>query len=248
MVMGEYASMSAIHAVFPEFVPRPVAWGTYAAVSNTYFFLCEYRDMLQDMPDSSEFAPLLAKLHRASKSPTGKFGFHMTTYAGNLPQMVEWEDSWEVFFSKSMRYALDLEIERKGQSDELDALADVLFAKVIPRLLRPLESDGRSVKPTLVHGDLWYANSGIDMNNGQPLVFDACCFYAHNECEIYVPVPIVTFVFIYSPAYPSFADEFGQWRPPCNRFGDEYIKAYIEQYPRSQPQEDFYGRLDLYRL
>jgi fructosamine-3-kinase len=29
-----------------------------------------------------------------SESPTGKFGFHVNTYAGNLPQMVEWESSW----------------------------------------------------------------------------------------------------------------------------------------------------------
>lgn len=81
-----------------------------------------------------------------------------------------------------MRQALDLEIERKGPSEELDVLSQALFGKVIPRLLRPLESEGRTVKPSLVHGDLWYANSGNDVDTGQPLVFDACCFYAHNEC------------------------------------------------------------------
>lgn len=245
MVMGEYASMTAIYAVLPEFIPRPLAWGTYTAVPNTYFFLCEYRDMLEDMPDSLEFTSLLGRLHHGSRSPTGKFGFHMTTYAGNLPQLVEWEDSWEVFFSKSMRHALDLEIERKGKSDELDMLSEVLFAKVIPRLLRPLETDGRSVTPTLVHGDLWYANSGVDMNSGQLLVFDACCFYAHYECKH----PLL------SPGFrnhlltkPFLADEFGQWRPPCNRFGDDYVKAYFDKYRKSQPLEDFYARLDLYRL
>lgn len=63
-----------------------------------------------------------------------------------------------------------------------DILVPVLFDKVIPRLLRPLESEGRSVKPSLVHGDLWYANSGIDMATYESLVFDACSFYAHNEC------------------------------------------------------------------
>lgn len=122
-------------------------------------------------------------MHQKSISPNGKFGFHTTTYAGNLPQYVKWEDSWETFFAKSMRHALDLEIERKGQSEELDVLCHVLFEKVIPRLLRPLESDGRKVKPSLVHGDLWHANSGVDSKTNQPLVFDACCFYAHNECK-----------------------------------------------------------------
>lgn len=139
--------------------------------------------MTGDMPDFHKFAALLSALHMNSQSPNGKFGFHITTYAGNLPQYVAWEDRWESFFAKSMRQALELEIERKGPSEELDVLSRALFEKVIPRLLRPLESDGRSVKPSLVHGDLWYANAGVDIENDQPLVFDACCFFAHNECK-----------------------------------------------------------------
>lgn len=182
MVLSEFESMSSLYNVLPEFVPKPKAWGTYTTIPDTHFFLCEFRDMTDDMPDPHKFGALLSALHQKSVSPTGKFGFHVTTCAGNLPQAVEWEDSWETFFAKSMRQALDLEIERKGPSEELDALSHVLFSKVIPRLLRPLESDGRTVKPSLVHGDLWYANSGNDIDTGQPLVFDACCFYAHNEC------------------------------------------------------------------
>ncbi|KAJ5361834.1 hypothetical protein N7541_002678 [Penicillium brevicompactum] len=216
--------MSAIHQLVPEFVPTPIACGTLTAVPDTHFFLCEFRGMKNEMPDPHQFGALLSAMHERSISPNGKFGFHTTTYAGNLPQYVEWEDSWETFFAKSMRHALDLEIERKGQSQELEDLCHVLFEKVIPRLLRPLESDGRKVKPSLVHGDLWHANSGVDSKTNQPLVFDACCFYAHNEYE------------------------FGQWRPACNKFGNEYVTTYNKLSPISPPQEDFEGRLDLYRL
>lgn len=182
MTKGEFHSMSAIYGVIPEFVPKPIACGTYETIPDTHFFLCEFREMTEDMPDPDEFASRLSKMHQKSVSPTGNFGFHITTYAGNLPQYVAWEDSWETFFAKSMRKALDLEIAVKGTSDELEVLSQALFEKVIPRLLRPLESDGRTVKPSLVHGDLWYANAGIDVENDQPLVFDACCFFAHNEC------------------------------------------------------------------
>ena len=137
------------------------------------------------MPGPDAFGRRLAALHRESKSPNGKFGFHVTTYNGNLPQVHAWEDSWEVYFAKSIRLALDLERTAKGPNPEFDSLLPVLFDKVIPRLLRPLESDGRSVKPSLVHGDLWYANTGVDAHTGEPLVFDACCFYAHNECRFH---------------------------------------------------------------
>ncbi|KAJ3532678.1 hypothetical protein NM208_g8331 [Fusarium decemcellulare] len=224
MAQAEFQSMNAIHNVVPEFVPKPIASGTYETIPDIYFFLCEFREMTDDMPDPHKFATLLSKLHQKSVSPTGKFGFHVTTYAGNLPQFTAWEDSWETFFAKSMRQALDLEIERKGPSEELDVLSSALFETVIPRLLRPLESDGRTVKPSLVHGDLWYANAGIDIDSEQPLVFDACCFFAHNEYE------------------------FGQWRPACNRFGDQYIASYNTLTEISEPREDFEGRLDLYRL
>lgn len=43
-------------------------------------------------------------------------------------------------------------------------------------------------------------------------------------------------------------DEFGQWRPACNKFGPEYIDAYKSFVNVSEPKEDFEGRLDLYRL
>lgn len=183
MTRSEFESASAIHNVLPEFVPRPIACGTYISIPDAQFFRCEFRKMAPNMPDPTKFGALLSRLHRKSESPNGKFGFHTTTYAGNLPQFVAWERSWEVFFAKSLRHALDLEIERKGPSEELDVLSRTLFERVIPRLLRPLESNGRTVKPSLVHEDLWYANAGIDIDNDQALVFDGCCFYAHNECK-----------------------------------------------------------------
>jgi fructosamine-3-kinase len=184
MVHGEFESMKAIYTLLPDFVPKPIAWGTYNNIPDMHFLLCEYREMTEEMPDPHKFAARLATLHQKSISPTGKFGFHMTTYSGNLPQMNDWEESWEVFFAKSMRMALELEVKAKGPHPELDNLVSIIFDKVIPRLLRPLETDGRSVKPSLVHGDLWYANSGLDVETGESLVFDACCFYAHNECKL----------------------------------------------------------------
>lgn len=187
MVKAEYESMKAIWSVSPDFAPEPIAFGAYKTIPDTHFFLCEFRELTDELPEPEEFTARLAALHQNSKSPTGKFGFHTPTYPGNLPQYVEWEDSWEAFFSKSLRQAMDFEIKAKGHDDELDRMLPIVFDRVIPRLLRPLESDGRSIKPSLVHGDLWYANSGIDAENGGSLIFDACCFYAHNECQLVMP-------------------------------------------------------------
>ncbi|KAI1293891.1 Fructosamine kinase-domain-containing protein [Xylaria venustula] len=211
MTRSEFESMSSIHKLRPDFAPKPIAYGTYETVPDTHFFLCEFRAMSETMPDPHKFCSRLAALHQGSQSPNGKL-------------MTEWESSWQTFFTKNLRRALDLELAARGPDTEFDELLPILFDTVIPRLLGPLENEGRSVKPCLVHGDLWYANSGIDESTGESLIFDACCFYAHNEYE------------------------FGQWRPTCNRFGAEYLNAYHDYFPISAPEEDYDGRLDLYKL
>ena len=177
----EFESMKATFTLLPNFAAKPIAWRMYRTILDTHFFLCQYREMIDEMPDPQKFAARLAAVHQNSKSPNGKFGFHVTTYSGNLPQMNEWEESWETYITKSIKWALKLEVEAEGPDPKLNVLVLILSDKVIPRLLRPLENEGRSVKPSLVHGDLWYANSGIDVDTGESLVFDACCFYAHNE-------------------------------------------------------------------
>ena len=117
-------------------------------------------------------------------APDGRFGFHCTTYNGNLPQDNTWSDSWEAFFENGLRHVLKVREERAGLSAELDALLPALFEKVIPRLLRPLESNDRKVQPSLVHGDLWCGNVAVDSSTGYPIVFDPASFYAHNECKL----------------------------------------------------------------
>jgi hypothetical protein len=62
-------------------------------------------------------------------------------------------------------------------------LREGIMEKVIPRLLRPLETDGNQIQPCLVHGDLWDGNTSVDGATGKPLIFDACSSYAHHECE-----------------------------------------------------------------
>jgi len=246
MMHGEFESMKAIYTLLPDIAPMPIAWGTYETIPDTHFFLCEYREMIDEMPNPHKFTARLAALHQNSKSPNGKFGFHITTYSGNLSQMNEWEESWETYFTKSMSWALKLELEAKEPDPEFDALVPILFDKVIPRLLRPLESEGRSVKPSLVHGDLWYANSGIDVETGECLIFDAYCFYAHNECTLndHPGQTELTRLTLYT----LNEDEFGQWRPICNKFGAEYLAAYHSYVQISPPEEDYDGRLDLYKL
>ena len=150
MVEGEFAFVTAIWSLLPAFAPKPIGWRSYETVPDTHFFLCEYREMTDELPDIQKYTACLAALHQNSRSPTGKFGFHVTTFNGNLSLNNEWETSWEAFFAKSMKHALAFEVAARGPEPEVDKLSSILFDTIIPRLLRPLESDGRSVKPSLV--------------------------------------------------------------------------------------------------
>jgi protein-ribulosamine 3-kinase len=78
---------------------------------------------------------------------------------------------------------LDINVERGGPWEEMEELRASMIEKVIPRLLRPLEMNGRSVKPALIHGDLWCGNTAVDVQTDRPLIFDPASFYAHNECK-----------------------------------------------------------------
>jgi fructosamine-3-kinase len=59
-----------------------------------------------------------------------------------------------------------------------------MVEKVIPRLLRPLETGGDDIKPRLVHGNLWDGNARSNIMTDKPIIYDASSMYAHNECTL----------------------------------------------------------------
>ncbi len=57
------------------------------ATPDVHFYLCEFVDMGCELPSSTAWAAAVSELHSASlgKSPTGEFGFHVTTHLGDVP-------------------------------------------------------------------------------------------------------------------------------------------------------------------
>lgn len=156
MFQGEFEGMSAINQTMPDFSPKPIAWGRCEDTADLFFFLSTFVEMTEgDLPDPKEFCANLAKMHRESVSPTGQFGFHVTTCNGNIPQNNTWNPSWEIFFSDGLRHMLALDLKANGEQPELVEAMQPIFDHVVPRLLRPLEQGPNRIRPALVHGDLW---------------------------------------------------------------------------------------------
>ncbi|KAL8792669.1 MAG: hypothetical protein Q9195_004729 [Heterodermia aff. obscurata] len=180
---GEYESTLAIHSIQSEFIPKPIAHGSFDKIPDTHYYICKFYELLEELPEPPEFCERVAALHSNSTSPNGKFGFHVVTYNGDLPQENGYTDTWEECFTNGFHHMIKLNLERGGPWKEIETLQSDMVLKVIPRLLRPLETNGRSVKPSLVHGDLWCGNTAVDTATDLPLIYDPSSFYAHNECN-----------------------------------------------------------------
>ncbi|KAL9116942.1 MAG: hypothetical protein Q9187_006527, partial [Circinaria calcarea] len=220
MMEGEFWAMTELYNTMSTLVPKPIAQGKFKRESpETYFFLCEFIDMSDQVPDPDRLCARVAELHRVSKSPTGKFGFHVRTCNGRTPQATEWNSSWTVFFTNFISHVMRLDFETNGPWEELQEVEGKIISHVIPRLIGALEADGRSVKPCLIHADLWEGNTGTSYETGEIFLFDAGSYYAHNEMEI------------------------GDWRCPYNKINSEiYTKTYLRNYGMSEPTGEWDDR------
>ena len=226
MMEGEFAAMTELYNTMPSFVPKPLGRGKYRSrVARTFFFLSEFIDMKGGLPGPDKLCARLAALHRNSVSPTGKFGFHIRTCQGRTPQATEWESSWTTFFTKSMAYMMDLDFATNGQWEDLERVEKRTLSHVIPRLIGVLEKDGRSIKPCLIHADLWEGNMGTSRETGEVYVFDSGSYYAHNEMEI------------------------GGWRCPYNEISDKvYTETYFRLYGMGDFPDEWEDRSRLYSV
>ncbi|PYI04812.1 hypothetical protein BO78DRAFT_408816 [Aspergillus sclerotiicarbonarius CBS 121057] len=120
----EFESTSAIHAIVGDFIPQPMGW---------------------ELPEPAGFCEKIALLHSKNKS-----GFHVATYNGDLPQDNGYADTWEELFTKGSKHMINMNIQRGGPWVEMEGLDATMIEKVIPRLLRPMETARRSITPSLV--------------------------------------------------------------------------------------------------
>jgi len=225
MCEGEYESLKAIYAISPSFVPQPYAWGKLEGADETYFLLAAFRDVGEQPADPVKLAAGLADMHQRSVSPTGKFGFHFSTCHARIAQAVDtWEDSWCTLYARHLGHVMEL-AKPILNWPEFDVVCDLTLQKVVPRLLLPLQAEGRVLKPCLIHGDCWDGNTAMDAKTGEAFVFDVCSFYGHNEYDT------------------------GNWRAPRHRLSSKaYIRAYKRNFPVSEPVEDWDARNLLYSL
>ena len=228
LTKGDFHSASAIYNVVPALLPRAAGWGEYHdGGSQVYFFLGDFHDLdFTIAPDPVKLTAQIAELHQRGTSSSGMFGFPVPTVCGRMERTVTWEKSWARSFTHQLRDVIKYDNETNGPWPEYDAACKQLIDVVIPRLLGALQSDGRTITPALIHGDLWERNVGIDKITGNVVVFDPGSTYAHNEME------------------------FGTWRCSWATYfkTPTYMQHYKDLVKPSEPVEEWDDRNRLYSI
>ena len=143
---------------------------------------------------------------------------------GKIPNDNTWQTAWEAWFQQAVRRMFEVEEKALGKDPKLGSLKKVLHEKVIPRLLRPLETEGRSIQPCLIHSDIWPGNTTLDSDTQEVIIFDSCAYWGHNEADL------------------------GTWRASRYKLGQPFIKEYQKVMDKSEPQADWDDRNALYAI
>ncbi|KAI1323762.1 Fructosamine/Ketosamine-3-kinase [Xylariaceae sp. FL0255] len=223
-VNGEFRSMCEIYNTLPAIAPKPRGYGE-CQEKGKYFFVCDFLNISHDLPDPVRLGKTLSELHLKSQSPNGKFGFYCTTFDGEKPLNTTWDENWTRFFSRLINDVYQQEKDINGHWKPLEDAMQIAVEQLIPRLLDPLTAHGLTIKPCLIHGDLWESNIGTDNVTGEIYIYDACCYYAHHEKEIAI------------------------WRVAHHKMTDDkYRNEYFKHFPLSEPIEEADDRSRLYAV
>jgi len=175
MFKGEMASLKEIEATQTIKVPHPIAV-TDNPEGPGSIFIMEYLNMSY-LTNQAALGTALAKLHISNREKEktsdyiDKFGFHVQTCCGFLPQGNSWQSNWVSFYTSKLEEQVNL-----ANDKELNNLWSRLKSKIGDYF------EGLTIQPSLLHGDLWSGNAS--QCKDQPVIFDAASFYGHDEYDL----------------------------------------------------------------
>jgi fructosamine-3-kinase len=151
-------------------IPEVIAFKT---VKNIEILLMEWIDM-QNF-DQKNLGKGLGEMHLNSTESNPKiFGYPIEGFIGLTNQKKGWENNWIDCFL-NLRIIPQLSILKSNFLDK----------ETLDKVKEKIRSELLNHKPinTLIHGDLWSGNVGID-KNCRGVIFDPASWWADNEVDI----------------------------------------------------------------
>lgn len=189
-------------------VPQPIAWGD---AQGRAFLVLEYIDLQPLNPDATaSLGEGIAELHGIVADT---HGWDRDNRIGATPQRNARTGHWSMFWRENrLGYQLELAAGRGHQR----------LARAGERLMNrlPARLELHCPEASLLHGDLWSGNAGMDAT-GRPVTFDPASYHGDRETDL------------------AMAELFGGFSP-----------LFFEAYRSAWPVDAGYleWRRDLYQL
>ncbi len=151
-------------------IPEVIA---YKNIKNIEILLIEWIDMHNF--DQKKLGKGLGELHlKSAESNPKMFGFPVEGFIGTTDQKKGLEDNW-----------IDCFLNLRIIPQLLILKSRILDKEIINKVKEKIKSELLNHKPinSLVHGDLWSGNAGMD-KNGKGVIFDPASWWADNEVDI----------------------------------------------------------------
>ncbi len=146
---------------------------SYLEVNNVELLLMEWINM--NNTDQQKLGKGLGEMHiESNKFNPKSFGYPIDGYIGTTNQIKGWENNWIKCFM-NLRIGPQLAILKK----------DFLESDIKNKLKSKIESELYEHEPfiSLVHGDLWAGNIGVNQIK-KGVIFDPACWWADCEVDI----------------------------------------------------------------
>jgi len=198
----------------PLYIPEVYAVGSDEQYA---WFICEYIDLTSHgSQNDAALGQGLALLHQqcaSQEQDTNLFGLTSNNFIGDSPQPNQQKSHWGTFFDHQ-RIRSQLQLAKQNGFYHLFQHEAKQLLTILPLLLADHQP-----RPSLLHGDLWAGNKGIDVQ-GRPIIFDPAIYYGDRECDI------------------AMTELFGG-------FSIEFYAAYEDVYPL---EDGYQQRKHLYNL
>ena len=151
-------------------IPEVIA---YKNIKNIEILLIEWIDM--ENLDQKKLGKGLGEMHlKSAESSPKMFGFPVEGFIGTTDQKKGWEYNW-----------IDCFLNLRITPQLLILETKTLEKETINKVKEKIKSVLLNHKPinTLVHGDLWSGNAGID-KSGKGVIFDPASWWADHEVDI----------------------------------------------------------------
>lgn len=222
--IGEAESLRAMHVAAPGIAPRVVACGVIdkdAAEMDSDVGRPYFLSEFRDMGSLTDSAAKVLAERLATEMHTYKSTNGFGFHVSTYCGRTRQANGWFESWDKcfdALIGGLLDSLKKRGRYENLCKQGEEIRQRVIPALLGQLV-----VQPVLLHGDLWSGNTGTDRKSGKPVIYDPSSYFGHNEADL------------------AIARIFGG-------IPQSFFKTYHEYLPKSEPEDQYELRGDLYEL